>query len=305
MAATKVDEQGYKLIAKWNGKKYDLDVHKEYTVGQVRKMLQMLTCVQPKRQKIIGLGKKSNLEDDVTLESLQLKNPHSFMMVGCADEDVMLDQSQIDAMPLVVNDLDWNYDPSEYEEMIADVENRQKLQDTIKNVDISVINQPRRDKKLLVLDLDHTLLHFKNKRTYKRPFCFEFLKAVYPFYDIVVWSQTSWKWLEIKLIELDIFTSTDFFISFVLDHSAMFTVRSKRRKGKDGKLWEHQVKALEIIWQKFPEYYSARNTVHVDDLSRNFALNPNQGLKISKFEKTSADPNVEDTELQVLQSADI
>lgn len=93
--------------------------------------------------------------------------------------------------------------------------------------------------------------------------------------------QTSWKWLEIKLIELDIFTvsiescilivmvvlkSTDFFISFVLDHSAMFTVRSKRRKGKDGKLWEHQVKALEIIWQKFPEYYSARNTVHVDDL---------------------------------------
>eukprot|EP00960_Hanusia_phi_P064369 765774-Hanusia_phi.AAC.1 len=44
-------------------------------------MLQMLTCVQPKRQKIIGLGKKSNLEDDVTLDSLQLKNPHSFMMV--------------------------------------------------------------------------------------------------------------------------------------------------------------------------------------------------------------------------------
>eukprot|EP00960_Hanusia_phi_P064372 765774-Hanusia_phi.AAC.4 len=81
----------------------------------------------------------------------------------------------------------------------------------------------------------------------------------------------------------------------------MFTVRSKRRKGKDGKLWEHQVKALEIIWQKFPEYYSARNTVHVDDLSRNFALNPNQGLKISRFVKTSADPSDDDMELQVLQ----
>eukprot|EP00960_Hanusia_phi_P064370 765774-Hanusia_phi.AAC.2 len=48
----------------------------------------------------------------------------------------MLDQSEIDDLPLVVNDLDWNYDPSEYEEMIADVENRQKLQDAVKSVEI-------------------------------------------------------------------------------------------------------------------------------------------------------------------------
>lgn len=31
-----------------------------------------------------------------------------------------------------------------------------------------------------------------------------------------------------------------------------------------------QVKALAILWAKFPEHYSKRNTIHVDDLSRNF-----------------------------------
>ena len=43
---------------------------------------------------------------------------------------------------------------------------------------------------------------------------------------------------------------------------------------RDGKIREHEVKPLELIWRKFPEIYNESNTVHVDDLSRNFALNP-------------------------------
>ncbi|KAJ1480510.1 hypothetical protein T484DRAFT_1810442, partial [Baffinella frigidus] len=31
--------------------------------------------------------------------------------------------------------------------------------------------------------------------------------------------------------------------------------------------------------------YNESNTVHVDDLSRNFALNPQQGLKISAYKE--------------------
>lgn len=44
----------------------------------------------------------------------------------------------------------------------------------------------------------------------------------------------------------------------------------------------HHVKPLQIIWSKFPRWGS-HNTVHVDDLSRNFALNLNSGLKISGY----------------------
>jgi ubiquitin-like domain-containing CTD phosphatase 1 len=54
---------------------------------------------------------------------------------------------------------------------------------------------------------------------------------------------------------------------------------------RDGKIREHEVKPLELIWRKFPERYSAANTVHVDDLSRNFALNPQQGLKITAYKE--------------------
>jgi hypothetical protein len=44
----------------------------------------------------------------------------------------------------------------------------------------------------------------------------------------------------------------------------------------------HQVKPLQIIWSKFPQW-SCANTVHLDDLSRNFALNPGCGLKVGHY----------------------
>jgi ubiquitin-like domain-containing CTD phosphatase 1 len=53
----------------------------------------------------------------------------------------------------------------------------------------------------------------------------------------------------------------------------MTTVNNKSKK--------HTVKPLKLIWKKLSEYYNryenilfSKNTIHVDDLSRNFALNP-------------------------------
>lgn len=36
----------------------------------------------------------------------------------------------------------------------------------------------------------------------KRPHMDAFLTAVYEYYDLAIWSQTSWRWLELKLTEL-------------------------------------------------------------------------------------------------------
>lgn len=36
----------------------------------------------------------------------------------------------------------------------------------------------------------------------KRPHMDSFLTAVYEYYDLAIWSQTSWRWLELKLTEL-------------------------------------------------------------------------------------------------------
>lgn len=115
---------------------------------------------------------------------------------------------------------------------------------------------------------------------YARPGLDAFLTAVYPFYDIVIWSQTSWRWLEDKLVDLKMVGQDHdrYKVSFVLDKTCMFHVHSLR----NGVAVQHQVKALPIIWSKFPQW-SALNTIHIDDLSRNGVCNPGQLLKISPF----------------------
>ena len=72
----------------------------------------------------------------------------------------------------------------------------------------------------------------------------------------------------------------------------MFTIKSTKR---DGSSVVHHVKPLQIIWTKFPRW-SSQNTVHIDDLSRNFALNLGSGLKVKGYyrKKTKA---ARDTEL--------
>lgn len=115
----------------------------------------------------------------------------------------------------------------------------------------------------------------------------QFLTAVYPHYDLVVWSQTSWRWLETKLIELGMVSNPGYKFCFVLDKTSMFTVTSTRR---DKTSVTHHVKPLQLIWSKFGDRWSSKNTAHVDDLGRNFALNLGSGIKISAYyrKKSSA-----------------
>lgn len=42
------------------------------------------------------------------------------------------------------------------------------------------------------------------------------------------------------------------------------------------------MQALGIIWANLPQY-SPERTVHLDDLSRNFAMNPKNGIKCHAY----------------------
>ena len=44
-----------------------------------------------------------------------------------------------------------------------------------------------------------------------------------------------------------------------------------------------QVKPLAVIWGKFSELFSGKNTIMFDDIRRNFLLNPQNGLRIRPF----------------------
>jgi ubiquitin-like domain-containing CTD phosphatase 1 len=231
--------------------------------------------VQAKRQKIIGFNAKAGKATDETKlgECKIPKLPFKFMMVGSKEDSILPERADVGELPEIIDDFDLDFALDEAQ-IEFEAECRKKLAKRIKSCEVHVMNPPRPGKKLLVLDLDCTLLDFKapsgNPVDMKRPFTDWFLEKLYPYYDFVIWSQTSWVWLEVKLTALGLLASDKFSFAFVLDRSSMFPIVSRLKDGSEKK---HEVKPLEFIWQKFPAY-SKDNTVHLDDLNRNFALNP-------------------------------
>lgn len=101
---------------------------------------------------------------------------------------------------------------------------------------------------LLVLDLDGCILDTGSWKhaelateLFARPHLHEMLSLVSPFYDVIIWSQTAWIYLERKIIELEMIGPTargDYHIVSCLDKESMFQVYSE----KEGKTWNHHVK---------------------------------------------------------------
>ncbi|KAJ2963607.1 hypothetical protein NQZ79_g1394 [Umbelopsis isabellina] len=254
------------FVASWQKKTYTLTCTPEETVQQLKTKLQELTNA-----------------DDTRLDSLSLRRkPGSdaieFLMLGTADEKIFKDPDQVDTLPDVFNDLEYDYFPSDHPTHLDQAKVQRKLKDTIAKIWAffwTYSNEIHR--------LDYTLFDCKSPASHiselMRPGMHSFLTSAYEHYDIVIWSQTSWRTLEAKVTELGILSHPDYKIAFVMDITTMISVTTLKA---DGSEFKHQVKPLEIIWAKFPQF-SSKNTIHVDDLSRNFALNPKAGLKISAF----------------------
>ncbi|XP_076367713.1 ubiquitin-like domain-containing C-terminal domain phosphatase 1 isoform X3 [Tachypleus tridentatus] len=197
-------------------------------------------------------------------------------MVGSLEESIADVVAPPCDIPEIVNDLDIE------EEEIA-IENREeflaKVQKRIKEYDIKILSNPRPGKKLLVLDIDYTL--FDHRSTAQsaselmRPYLHEFLTSAYEDYDIVIWSATSMKWIEVKMKELGVVSNPNYKILFYLDSAAMISIHTPKYGLID-------VKPLGVIWGKF-EQYSSKNTIMFDDIRRNFLMNPHNGLKIKPF----------------------
>jgi ubiquitin-like domain-containing CTD phosphatase 1 len=257
---------------------------------------------------------------------------HSFILMGTPEEAIFIDPKERDDLPDVVDDFDFDFNAGSKEWMnhVAVGEN---LKLFTEKTPIHIMNPPRDGKPLLVLDLDHTLLDFSSKsllrrdtdqqeqqqqrpssndnhvaELMKRPYMDDFLSQCYQYYDLVVWSQTSWRWLETKLIELGMISNPNYKFCFVLDKTSMFTITSTRRRdvsrrsassssSSSNSSITHHVKPLQIIWSKFTDRWGCHNTVHIDDLSRNFALNINSGLKIKAYYRKKASSGRRDVEL--------
>ncbi|KAI8927943.1 HAD-like domain-containing protein [Entophlyctis helioformis] len=298
-AAANGDGPVLHLTASWNGTKYHLETFMNATVGQLKRKLEQVTQVQTSRQKLIGLAKGKLPSDNTPLSSLNVKEGQTFMMMGTVEEQILKDPSDLD-LPAIEDDFDYSRSSVHPAD---DPANQKSLRKVIDKTEIHIINELRPGKRMLVLDLDWTLFDPKGTASsvsqLARPGLHEFLAAVYPYYDLCIWSQTAWKWLEAKITSLGMLMHSEYKIAFVLDQTSMFSITSMARRSKNGAPSRHQVKPLQLIWTRFGQYYGPHNTVHVDDLSRNFAMNPQSGLKITPF-KASPATLASDRELMAL-----
>ena len=109
---------------------------------------------------------------------------------------------------------------------------QEKLRRRVASVDVKVLNAPRTGKKCLVLDIDYTLFDLNSTAErpdeLARPYLHHFLKSAYEHYDIVIWSATSMKWVEVKMQQLGVLGHSDYKITFMLDHKAMITVQTEK-----------------------------------------------------------------------------
>lgn len=304
------DDQEVVLTVKWGGTNFVVELAQEDTVADLKAHLFSLTDILLEHQKLIGLPgvPMKAAGEDILLKSLKLKHEQRIMLVGTPSDDLAkLEKNSQLAMATcnVVDDLavlsELDNDERWKGYVLKDVENSKKrLERRINHTTIRIMNAPREGKKLLVLDLDHTLFDCKSPAPsidmLGRPGLHEFLASAYQHYDLVIWSQTTWRWLEAKITALSMVNAPDYKIAFVLDRTAMFPVTSTRGL----KERRHEVKALELIWRKFPDRWSKSNTVHVDDLRRNFVLNPQSGLRISAF-KNAPVTRATDRELYAME----
>mmetsp|Transcript_2142 Transcript_2142/g.6536 ORF Transcript_2142/g.6536 Transcript_2142/m.6536 type:complete len:367 (+) Transcript_2142:102-1202(+) len=288
----------------FQGKPLVLRVRASGCVADLKAAIQDETAVPAKRQKLIGLVKGQLPPDDRPLAGLVGPRggvPEKFVLMGTPDHLLFVDPADRDDLPEVLDDMDFS--DADYFDLAADWHRSQRneklLREFTAKTEINWITPRREGKACLVLDLDHTILDFSRIQdgptaldAVRRPHLQAFLARAYQHYDLVVWSQTSWRWLEVKLTSLGLLSNAAYKFCFVLDKSSMFRIVSKK---KDGSEFRHSVKPLQLIWTKC-EGWDASNTVHVDDLSRNFALNPKSGIKCRAYHRDKADAG-QDTEL--------
>ncbi|GHJ83719.1 hypothetical protein NliqN6_0121 [Naganishia liquefaciens] len=299
------EEISFDLRMTWAGQGYDFRVQGSDRLYDCKAIIYSLTSVPPERQKIIGLVKGKIPGDETCFNDLAVPaHRHKFTLIGTPQDKTFVDPSDVDPkmLPDVMDDFDVSY-KGQGVKPADDPRNQRLVQHRIEKCQIDIMNEPREGKGLLVLDLDYTIVDteplLKGSLPTShclRPGLHEFLEQVYPFYDIAVWSQTHWRWLESKLVEMGMIgdPTRNYKIAFVTDKTSMFPIFGKR----DGKPYKHEVKPLQFIWAKFPQW-SAKNTIHIDD-SRNFALNPGEGLKIRPYKKAGTPEGARDDQLPKL-----
>jgi ubiquitin-like domain-containing CTD phosphatase 1 len=286
---------------KWSGKDVEAIVEATETVAGLKRVLELETNVLAKKQKLLGLktlaGKPAT--DDTLITELSIKPNQKIMLMGTAETKL----EALAAQELIephVQDFAEETEDAEPLDLASRPEVQEKLQRRIKAAIIKEMNPSRPGKKAAVFDIDYTIFALDSKSEnpldLARPFLHQFFTAIYPYYDIIIWSATSMKWIDVKLKELCVSNHPDFKITLCMDYTSMVTVAAA---GHGRTVFD--CKPLQVLWERYPQHYDSKNTVMFDDLKRNYVLNQQNGLVIRPF-KRALTSGKDDRELLKLQA---
>ena len=272
---------------KWNGKDVEATLEPTETVAGLKRVLELETNVLVKKQKLLGLktlaGKPAT--DDTPITELSIKPNQKIMLMGTAETklEALAAQELIEPHIQVHDDFADETEDAEPLELATRPEVQEKLQRRIKAAIIKEVNPSRPGKKAAVFDIDYTIFALNSKSEnpldLARPFLHEFFTAIYPHYDIIIWSATSMKWIDMKLKELCVSNHPDFKITLTMDFTSMVTVAAA---GHGRSVFD--CKPLQVLWERYPQYNS-KNSIMFDDLKRNYVLNKQNGLVIRPFKR--------------------
>lgn len=248
------------VLVKWDKSTFPVELPRSSPLSALRTMLWELTAVRPERQKLFGLTRSPGAgapSDDVPLSTLITKAEQKVMMMGSTEAKIAAINTAA-AAALASNEVadDFDIDYTAYAPggalagstgagkgsavvrglrihdaaAVAD-----KLRRRVSNLKVKLMHPLRPGRKCLVLDIDYTIYDCRGAAErvadLGRPGLHEFMTAAYQHYDIVMWSQTNWRYLEAKLTEL-----------YVIDESrpwcavAGLVSRGVRERGSRGRL---------------------------------------------------------------------
>ncbi|VDN12220.1 unnamed protein product, partial [Dibothriocephalus latus] len=304
-------EDGLKINVKFNGKLFVVShLSSEMTVLDVKKKLYELTRVPPENQKLLGLSAVSAkvVSDDLAIQYLNIKPSTKIMLIGSTEEAITIVKAADSVVPDSIDDFDLTEEDLETFQRPENLEKVQKRSGTYKFIQIS---EMRPGKRLLVLDIDYTIFDHltpaESAKLLMRPYLYEMLTRAYVNYDIAIWSATSMTWILAKIGQMNLIpksiidtvrqqqvesrslaqtpnspsniphyeTDLPFKICLLVDSGAMISVYLEEHGVKE-------VKPLAVIWNRFQQY-GPQNTIMFDDVRRNFAMNPQSGLRIHSY----------------------
>lgn len=227
------DDAGEELVVlvRWDKTSFPVELPRSSPLSALRTMLWDLTAVRPERQKLFGLTRPPGAgapSDDAPLSTLITKPEQKLMMMGSTEEKIAAINTAA-AAALASNEVtdDFDIDYTAYAPggpstgstgagkggtlvrgmrihdaaAVAD-----KLRRRVSNIRVKLMHPLRPGRKCLVLDIDYTIYDCRGAAErvadLGRPGLHEFMTAAYEHYDIVMWSQTNWRYLEAKLTEL-------------------------------------------------------------------------------------------------------